>query len=164
MLNIVDIKYCIYIGLIISFMKQSCELVIFFLFCLILLQIGIIKIKRIDKLDKEVKCRKSTIDNPMGNILLYTSIEEMDQKVCKLSDNEINKKLRYNVYNDSTDLFLKKNNVRPYITMPSQTHPNEIDKYKKYIYYSPPVGGNNPSCKINGLNCMYNKDIRYHKT
>jgi hypothetical protein len=101
---------------------------------------------------KEI-CRKSTIDNPMGNVLLY---DDYNSKLCSKEDIDTN--LNYNYYYDSTDLFLKKNNTRSYITMPSQTHPNDIDKFKKYLY-----NFNNPSCKYNSIDCIINNDIKYYK-
>ena len=102
--------------------------------------------------NKEI-CRKSTIDNPMGNVLLY---DDYNNKLCSKEDIDTN--LNYNYYYNSTDLFLKKNNTRSYITMPSQTHPNDIDKFKKYLY-----NFNNPSCKYNSIDCIINNNIKYYK-
>ena len=159
------IKYLIYAGIIVGFLTQSWNLIIFFLVCLILTQLigsKMISIKNNIKKNYEEKytqCRKSTINNPMGNALLYTPVNELDQKVCKFQDKQMDQNLRYNIYNDSSDLFLKKNNVRPFITMPSQTYPNDIDKFKKFLYYF-----DNPSCKFDKMGCMYNEDLRYHKT
>jgi len=159
------IKYFIYAGIIIGFLTQSWNLVIFFLVCLVITQIISSKMISIKNTNNDFhqqtynKCRKSTIDNPMGNALLYTPVDELDQKVCRFQDKKMEENLRFNVYNDSSDLFLKKNNIRPFITMPSQTHPNDIDKFKKYLYYF-----DNPTCKFDGMNCMYNEDLRYHKT
>ena len=103
------------------------------------------------------KCRKSTVDNPMGNVLLYSDLEDLNKKNCNDINNDNN--LKYNFYFDSGDLFQKKNNTRPFITMPSQTHPNDIDKFKDYLYNFKPA-----TCKIDSVNCMFNNDIRYHKT
>jgi hypothetical protein len=158
------IKYFIYAGIIIGILTQNWKLIIFFLACMIITQLvgsKMIYVKEYRKKEFDKKynqCRKSTIDNPMGNVLLYTPNDELDQKVCKFQDKQIEKNLRFNVYNDSSDLFLKKNNVRPFITMPSQTYPNDIDKFKKYLYYF-----DNPTCKTDTMNCMFNEDLRYHK-
>jgi len=106
------------------------------------------------------RCRKSTINNPMGNPLLYTKQDDLDISLCKTDDNDINSNLRYNVYNDEKDLFLKKkNNMREFITVPSQTHPNNLNAYKDYLYYF-----DNPTCKTDNINCMFYNDIRYHKS
>jgi len=158
-------RYLLYLSIILSVLTKKYKLVIFFMVCLLFVQIigsNIISTKKKDDEIVEKKeniCRKSTINNPMGNSLLYTPENELDQKLCRFQEKEIDKNLKYNVYYDSKDLFLKKNNIRPFITMPSQTHPNDIDRYKRYIYYF-----DNPTCKFDAMNCMFNEDIRYHKT
>ena len=103
-------------------------------------------------------CRKSTVDNPTGNVLLYTPQEELGQAFCPLQDKEMDKNIKYNFYFDERDLWQKKNNMRPFITMPSQTHPNDINKFTDYLY-----NFKAPTCKTNALNCVFNNDIRYHK-
>jgi hypothetical protein len=159
------IKYLIYVIMIITLLTQSWNLIIFLLVCLILIQIigsKMINIKKNTDIiyqNKYNQCRKSTINNPMGNALLYTSTNELNNENCKFQDKLMDKNLRYNIYNNSNDLFLKKNNIRPFITMPSQIYPNNIDNFKKNLYYF-----DNPTCKLNNINCMYNEDLRYHKT
>jgi hypothetical protein len=131
------IKYILYAGIIIGIMTRNYKLVIMLFVSLIFIQIIGSNINSTksesDKIinSRQNVCRKSTINNPMGNTLLYTSENELGQSLCKLQDKEIDKNLKYNVYYDSKDLFLKKNNTRSFITMPSQSHPNDIDKYKK---------------------------------
>ena len=113
--------------------------------------------KNISSSDTSYKrCRKSTIDNPMGNVLLYTDIKDMDNKLCL--HNNVDNNLKYNIYYDSKDLYSKGTNTRSFITMPSQTNPNDTKEYYKYLYYL-----DNPSCKIDSMNCMFNSDLRYHK-
>ena len=158
-------KYIIYFVLFIVLFWINRKLMILILVYLILIQLikskmSIVKKKSDNLISKNLnKCNKTTINNPMGNSLLYTSINKLNQQLCNNQDKQIDVNLKYNIYYDSKDLFLKNNNTRPFITMPSQMHPNNIDKYKKYIYYL-----DNPSCKLNQQNCMYNEDIRYHKT
>ena len=108
--------------------------------------------KYLDIKIENINCRKSTIDNPMGNVLY----DNYDYKLCLNED--IDKNLKYNYYYNSSDLFLKKNNTRPYITMPSQTYPNDINKLKDYLY-----NFNNLTCKYNSIDCMINNNIKYHK-
>ena len=158
------IKYFTYVGIIIGILTQSWKLIIFFLVCLILTQIigskmsSIKQIRKKEYQNKYAQCRKSTINNPMGNVLLSTPGDDLDNKLCRFQDKEIDFNLKHNVYYDSKDLFLKKNNIRPFITMPSQSHPNDINLFKKYLYYF-----DNPTCKSNSMNCMFNEDLRYHK-
>ena len=158
------IKFCIYLNIIILLVTQKWKIVIIISIIMITIEIIgniLININRsnLDTKDKIInRCRKSTINNPMGNPLLYTKQEDLDISFCK-DDNNVSSNLRYNVYNDEKDLFLKKkNNMREFITMPSQTHPNNFNAYKDYIYYF-----DNPTCKTDNINCMYYEDIRYHK-
>jgi len=113
-----------------------------------------------DLLMEKMYCRKSDIHNPMGNVLIYTNEDDLDYKLCKNKniDAEIDSNLRFNIYNNRKDLFLKKNNVRTFITQPSTIYPNDIDNFKNNIYYF-----NDASCKLNGTNCIYNEYIKYHK-
>lgn len=103
-----------------------------------------------------LNCRKSDINNPMGNVLLYADKKELEYSLCKNQDIETN--LRFNIYNNSKDLFLRNNNIRPFITMPSLFHPNDLENVKNTVYYF-----NDKSCKLNSTNCMYNENIKYHK-
>jgi c-di-AMP phosphodiesterase-like protein len=173
-LNIIENKNAILklltclIILILIFKKQIFG-VIFICFVMIFIEIfnqrqkGKHQIKKEDQTNNlnksNIKCRKSTIDNPMGNILLYTPIEEQNIKFCANDEELIKNNLMHNVYFNEKDLFLKKENMRPFITMPSETNPNAIDDFKKYLY-----DFDNSTCKIDKMNCMYNEDLRYHKT
>jgi hypothetical protein len=107
---------------------------------------------------QNIKCKKSTLDNPMGNPLLYSSNDELNNTFCKSQDKLLDTNIKYNMYYNSADLFQKQNNTRSFITLPSQTYPNDINQYKKYLYSI-----DKPNCKIDGQNCMYNEDLRYHK-
>ena len=115
--------------------------------------------KTTNKHDRSIEnkyCRKSDINNPMGNVLLYTDKDELEYNMCK--NQNIDSNLRFNIYNDKKDLYLRKNNIRPFITMPSILHPNDLDNVKNTIYYF-----NDTSCKLNGTNCAFNENIKYHK-
>ena len=105
---------------------------------------------------EEMNCRKSDIHNPMGNVLLYTKEDELEYNLCENQD--IDKNLRFNIYNDKKDLFLRKNNIRPFVTMPSINYPNDIDNFKSNIYHF-----NKSSCKLDGTDCTYYENIKYHK-
>ena len=107
------------------------------------------------KIDNQY-CRKSDINNPMGNVLLYTHEDKLEYDICP--NENIDSNLRFNIYNNSKDLFLRKNNIRPFITMPSIHHPNNIDNFKNNLY-----NFNDESCKLTGTNCMFNENIKYHK-
>ena len=101
-------------------------------------------------------CRKSDINNPMGNVLLYTTNDELEYNLCANQDIETN--LRFNIYNNKKDLFLRKNNIRSFITMPNLQYPNDIQNVKNKLYFF-----NDASCKLNSTNCAFNENIKYHK-
>ena len=153
------IKFIIYSSIIILLFTGNISIFIICVIIAILIAITcnkIITAKQsfdIKNYDNNNKCRKSTIENPMGNILLYTPADKMNEKLCDNQEKKIEDNLTYNIYYDSHDLFNKKNNTRSFITMPSQTHPNDIDKFKKYVYFF-----GNPTCKSDGLDCMFNED------
>jgi len=157
------IRFCVYLMIVIGFLTKNWNLVITLLVIAIIIEVSgsaLIEKKIIFDAQKNYKpCRKSTVENPMANVLLYTDIDKMNQDVCHLQHDKIDKNLRYNVYYDSKDLFLKKQNLRSFITMPSDTHPNNFDQFKKYIYHL-----DNPTCKTDATNCMFNEDLRYHKS
>ncbi len=139
-------------------MTQYWKLIIVLIITFIILNI-LMKMMNDIKIQRELKaipkCRKSTIDNPMGNVLLGD--KNLDEKLCP--NQNINDNLTYNIYYNEEDLFKTKNNTRPFITMPSQTYPNDMEQFKKFLY-----NFDNPTCKLNSKNCMFNEDIRYHKS
>jgi hypothetical protein len=160
------IRFGLYSSLCIGILTNNWKLVIMILVLiviigLILSEADLIKQKEIAKKNLTIppNCKKSTHNNPMGNVLLYTDIDDANKNLCPNQNNLIDTNLKHNIYYDSKDLFHKKNNTRPFITMPSQTHPNNIDEYKNFLY-----NFNNPTCKTDGIDCMYNEDLRYHKT
>jgi hypothetical protein len=148
------IKYCIYVVIILLILTKNWKLSIFFI--LFALNVYIISNIIINNQKKEnFDCKKTTLDNPMGNLNFY---DEINKPLCKNQDKKINSNLNYNIYYDSKDLFHKKNNTRSFITMPSQINPNDIDNFKNYLYYL-----DNPTCKYDSIKCMFNENIKYHK-
>ena len=147
------IKYCSYSILVIAFITKNWKLIIFIFVILLIVEIlgsKIITTYNHNQIKlNPARCRKSTLNNPMGNVLLYTKDNELEYSLCNNQDQQINSNLNHNIYYDSKDLFQKKNNIRPFITMPSQNHPNNIDKYKNYLYFM-----NNPTCKIDNIGCI----------
>lgn len=106
------------------------------------------------------KFKQSTHDNPMGNIMLYSAFDEYDKQFDHLqTENQINSNLEYNMYYDLTDIFKKKNNTRPFITMPSTTQPNDKNAYKEFLY-----DFKDDTCKLNSKNCMYNTNLKQNKS
>lgn len=158
------VKYLLYASIILMLLTNNWHLIILLIVFAIAIKITtkpIIKYneERIEKQNNITNaCRKSTVDNPTGNVLLYTPQDELGQAFCPLQEKEMDKNIKYNFYFDSKDIWQKRNNMRPFITMPSQTHPNDLDKFTTYLY-----NFKAPTCKTNAVNCMFNEDLRYHK-
>lgn len=147
------IKFLIYVAILIYIFQNDDKMIKIAIILIIVTYISFNLMNR--KIDEQFNCRKTTLENPMGNILLYDT--DYHKKVCDDNKN-IQNNLDYNVYYNSKDLFKRDNNLRQFITMPSQTIPNDIQKFKENLYQF-----NDDTCKINSKNCMYNEDIRYHK-
>ena len=115
--------------------------------------------EKINNFIKE-KCRKSTINNPMSNILNTMETDDLNLNNC---DDKINNKklidnnLSYNIYSNSTDLFDRKTNKNNFITI-NTSYPNDTKKFKEFLY-----NFNDNNCKNDGLICRTYDDIRYHK-
>jgi hypothetical protein len=160
------IKYGIYVSIIICILTKNWKLIILISICLVILKLissSIIKINKQSLVDNlKPTCRKSTIDNPMGNTLLYTDVSNMDYILCPNQEKLINNNLNYNVYKDSNNLYNKHSNNRTnlgqFITMPSQSNPNNINDFFNYLYYF-----GNKNCKIDSIGCIFNNDLKYHK-
>ena len=147
------IKFLIYAAILIYIFQNDDKMIKIIIILIIVTYIVFNLINR--RTNEQLNCRNTTLENPLGNILLYDT--DYDKKVC--DNNEIiQNNLDYNIYYNSKDLFKKENNLRNFITMPSQTVPNDIEKFKENLYQF-----SNDTCKINSKNCMYNEDIRYHK-
>ncbi len=155
-------KYFILIGImsIILCIFKRWDILIIFL--IIISSIYLILIYVLDqnqthnKMINDKYCRKSDINNPMGNVLLYTNGDELEYDMCANPDIESN--LRFNIYNDKKDLYMRRNNIRPFITMPTIQYPNDIQNVKNQLY-----NFNNASCKLDSTNCTFNENIKYHK-
>jgi len=157
------IKLLIYSTVVILFLtnnwKLSIIIIVFtFIFKIVFKKSVSVNNEIIEKNDIKYKCRKSTVDNPMSNVLLYTPVDELSHKACPNQTEIMDKNIKNNIYYDSSDLFLKKNNIRPFITMPSQIYPNDIESFKNYLF-----NFEAPTCKTNGLDCMFTNDLRYNK-
>lgn len=148
------IRYCIYVVIIILILTNNWKISIFFLLFGIIIYI-ISNIIDNYEIKKNVDCKITTVDNPIGNLTLYDNI---NKSLCINQEDKIKSNLKYNIYYDSKDIYHKKNNIRSFITMPSQINPNNIDNFKNYLYYL-----DNPTCKYNSLDCMLNENLKYHK-
>ena len=154
------IKFLLYSGIIIFILTQNWKLLIVILVFVIVLKTFAKKAisfneQLIEKNKSNFNCKKSTLNNPMGNI---DSKENLKKEFCPLQENKMENNIKYNFYFNSNDLFEKENVTRPFITMPSQTHPNNLNNFTSYLYNFDAL-----TCKTNSINCMFNNDLRYNK-
>jgi len=147
-------KIIIFLIIIIFIFMQKNKFVVFLLTVVFLLYVFIILFN--NKTNNH--CRYSTINNPFGNILLYSQLNKYDNKLCPKQKNIIHNNLKYNIYNDASDIFQTKNNIRSFYPMPSQSHPNNINNFTSFLY-----NFNNKTCKENNNECLLYSDIRYNK-
>ena len=115
-----------------------------------------IKDKKINLINQYKSCRRSTINNPMSNILM------MDDKnnLIACSDEAEEKKemnLYWEFYEDENDINAKKN-LRNFITMPITSHPNKRNDFLNFLY-----GNNKAYCKYEGIGCEEYRELKYNK-
>lgn len=128
--------------------------------CIILYLLDIDKQKD-DKIQKDKinhKCREPNINNPYMNIL--ATQEKVDLPGCNHSNDKIKKDVdkyyKFNLYQNSSDIFDKKHLERQFYTMPVSTIPNDQDGFINWLYKK---DGN---CKANDISCLEYEDERYH--
>ena len=105
---------------------------------------------------KQIVCRNSTINNPLGNTLITTKSNDLKINDCDIDNEIINKNIEYNQYFNSNDFYKNKNNNSIYIKY--KTHyPNNIQKFFNYLYKT-----DKNICKINN-NCGKKINIRFDR-
>lgn len=124
--------------------------------------IGYIYTKNEDREDKikqiktHLQCRRSTINNPMGNLMPLD--EEPNIEACLDEPQEkIDNNLYYEFYEDEDDLTAK-TRLRSFITMPVTSLIGDRKSFLEFAY-----GENMSRCKHDGVRCERSRDIRYSK-
>ena len=114
------------------------------------------KNNKINIMKKNISCRRSTINNPMSNLLPLDPNPNLnachDDSIDKIESN-----LYYNFYEDENDLNAKRH-LRSFITMPITSQLNNRKDFLNYIYQD-----NQAYCKNNGVDCERYRDIRYNR-
>jgi len=114
------------------------------------------KNNKINIINKYKSCRRSTINNPMSNILIMD--EKNDLIACSDDpDEKININLYWEFYEDENDINAKKK-LRNFITMPITSHPNKRDDFLNFLYRDKSV-----SCKYEGIGCEQYRELKYNK-
>lgn len=142
--------------LLIIFNLDSSWLSISFLLCCLSIFIGTTE----NFVADNKKCTKPTKDNPYMNFTLGDHINNPDKpKACKLTNDVRKDELVYFRKNniDKFDLYGKNNNDRNFYTMPSTTLVNDQKGFAKFLY------GDFGKCKSEGIDCLKNRDNRFHK-
>ena len=113
-----------------------------------------------DKKDLEEKnksCREPNINNPYMNVLVTQ--DNVNLPNCDY-DKEITDKVdefyKFNLYQNSDDIFDKKNLERQFYTMPISTIPNKQIDFANWLYK---LDGN---CKHDNVRCLEYEDERYN--
>ena len=104
-------------------------------------------------IDKDKNCRLPTNNNPYMNVLQYN--DNLNTPACEYSK-DVDDKYKFNLYQNSKDLFDNKHLERQFYTMPITTVPNDIVTFGKWLY------GTKGNCKYDGTRCLQYEDERYH--
>jgi len=166
-------RFLLYSFIIILFISDKYILKLTLFFLLIILFICLLLIE--DKQNNYIKniiyrdqiknfkpgtCRKSTINNPLSNILNTMDNKELDMNTCNENINTeklIEDNLTYNLYSDSMDLLDRRTNKKKYIKLNTQ-YPNNSKNFKDFLY-----DFNENNCKVDSMMCRSYDDFRYHK-
>jgi len=111
---------------------------------------------KIKKIKKHLECRRSTINNPMGNLVPLD--EEQNIEACLDEPQEkIDYNLYYEFYEDENNINSKKK-LRNFITMPVTSLLSNRKSFLEFTYEE-----NKLKCKYDGVGCERLRDIRYSK-
>jgi len=103
-------------------------------------------------------CREPNINNPYMNVLVTQ--DSINLPACKHFNDKIktnvDKYYKFNLYQNSDDIFDKKHLERQFYTMPVSTIPNNQKGFLNWLYKK---DGN---CKEDNVNCLEYEDERYH--
>ncbi len=109
------------------------------LFFIIMVVMIIIYYMTDEKKEKE-ECYRSTIDNPAMNLTYIDSVRNPDRLPSCRED--IRDNLRYNLYENESDIYMTRNQERIFYTQPVTTNMNDQNRYLEYVY-----GMNRKTCK-----------------
>jgi len=110
---------------------------------------------KISQIKKHLSCRRSTINNPMANILPLEpnpNLEACDDE----PEEKITNNLFWEYYEDENDLTAK-TRQRAFVTMPITTMVNKRKDFLDFMYES------HLQCKMDGIGCEKFRDLRYNK-
>jgi hypothetical protein len=97
-------------------------------------------------------CRRSTIDNPMMNLLAFDQNPELD--ACDEDTDIIDKNLYHEFYEDQNNINARKK-LRNFITLPVTNIKGKREEFLQFTY------GNDINCKYDGIGCEKYRDVRF---
>lgn len=110
---------------------------------------------KIKKMRKYNSCRRTTINNPMGNVLPLD--ENPHLEACNDDTKEdIEDNLFFEYYEDENDLVGRKKQ-KNFITMPITSIVNKREKFLNFMYRPKQM------CRSNGIGCEKFRDLRYNR-
>jgi hypothetical protein len=154
-------RFCIYFIILILLTTKNLvwiSLSISIIIFIIYLQ----KVEHFKETSKPPKCFEPTHNNPFMNYTMGDHIENPNRsQACDITNDDIKTKAKkyfnHNLYRNSFDTFDREINIRPWITMPVTEVVNKQSEFGEWLY------GNTSQCKSAGINCLKNRDMRYHK-
>jgi hypothetical protein len=154
-------RFCIYFIILILLTTKNLTWIGLALSCIFFI-IYLQKTEQFKELRKPPKCTMPTRDNPFMNFTMGDFIENPERtEACDILDKKVNqvakKHFNFNLYKNSFDIFDREINKRPWITMPVTQAVNKQTEFAEWLY------GDMGHCKSAGINCLKNRDIRYHK-
>ena len=140
-------RFSIYISLLIYFYNQDYR----FLFIMCIGFIGTYLLYNnsnkeqfenyICDINKNIKCTKSTTENPFKNVLINEmGANKNREKACKNDEKEVNENFYNNLYRDISDVYESKHSQRQFYTNPVTELTNDQVGFANWLY-------NKPSCK-----------------
>ena len=154
------VRFCLYLGLILSVLKRNYLYLYITFFGFILTYIIYTFSDNKEKFLGEAEylsnlnnCQLPNNQNPFMNVLLTD--DRQRKKACDTNNKKIRKmikkKFKRNIYNDVDDVYNRNNSQRQFYTMPSTTIPNDQDSFQNWLYKIP------KTCKEgNGNQCVGN--------
>ena len=109
-----------------------------------------------DKIAKVALCRKSTVANPMANLLPYSKDPEM--KACKERLEDIEDNLFYGFLRNQDDN-ISREQMGAFYTLPDTSIIGEKHEFSEYLFYG--STDDHQFCKRDGVNCESYRDVRF---
>jgi hypothetical protein len=109
-----------------------------------------------DKIAEEILCRKSSVANPMANLLPFSKDPEM--KACKEPIKVVEDNLFYGFLRNQDD-YVAREQMGAFYTLPDTSILGQKQEFSEYLFYGDE--DNHKFCKRDGVNCESYRDVRF---